>query len=213
MGTVLSENEIATILKENEGSLYNAILVKSNMNVTIAKDITQDAMVKITEAIRKGKYTKQEDCSIKPWMLTIGRNLAIDQHRRKRKVPSEPIRTMPKKIESNGGMDVIFDSLIQEDRNFEEKTIAREHLERLKKAVDKLSDKQSEIINLRIWEGLSFKEISDRMGVSINTSLGHMRYALINIRKLLKESDDKSDKALKRITENDKNQSRNKRSI
>ena len=141
----------------------------------LAEDIFQDLFIKIIETLRAGKY-KDENKFVQ-WAMRIGHNLCVDHFR---KIKSKPV------IRTSGGTDV-FDVFHFEDSNAEENIIKLERNGQIMKLVCKLPDEQREIIILRHFADLKFREISKILDCSVNTALGRMRYALFNLRKLIEE--------------------------
>lgn len=152
-------------------SIY--ILVKDNY---LAEDIFQDVFIRIIESLKRGAYI--ENGKFLSWAIRIAHNLCMDHFR---KVKRKPI------IKTSDDSDIF------EQYNFAEPTVDVKMMRietdnSIKKAIDKLPQEQREILILRHFANLSFREIADMSNISINTALGRMRYALINIRKLLPEA-------------------------
>ncbi len=151
-------------------SIY--LLVKDKY---LAEDIFQDLFIKIIETLRAGKY--KEENKFAQWAMRIGHNLCVDHFR---KIKSKPV------IRTSEGTD-IFDALNFEEPNIEDKIMKTQSSERIMKLVCQLPEEQREIIILRHFADLKFREISNVLGCSVNTALGRMRYALLNLRKLIEE--------------------------
>jgi RNA polymerase sigma factor (sigma-70 family) len=143
----------------------------------IAEDIFQETFIKVIKTFKSGKY--QESGKFQPWVIRIARNLAIDYYRKMKKMPYTTITT-------NDGDD-IFEILNFHEKNAEDKMVDKQRDFVLRQLIKELPDEQKEVLILRNYADLSFKEISDLTGVSINTALGRMRYALINLRKLVEK--------------------------
>lgn len=144
----------------------------------LAEDIFQDTFIKVIMTLRKGKYN--EEGKFLPWTLRIAHNLTIDHFRKAKR--------MPVVRESSGPEDFnIFSTISSEEINVEEEEIKTQIHRDVKDLVNLLPDEQREIIKLRLYFDCSFKEIADLTNVSINTALGRMRYALINLRKIAEE--------------------------
>lgn len=141
----------------------------------IAEDIFQETFIKVIKTLKSEKYT--EEGKYLPWVITIARNLAIDFFRRNQKMP---------KITNAGGED-IFKNLQIFDENREEQIIQSQKEAKVRELIKLLPQEQQEVLILRHYADLSFKEISDLTNVSINTALGRMRYALHNLRKIIEE--------------------------
>ncbi len=152
---------------------YIVLIVKDTQ---LAEDIFQDTFIKVIKSLRKGKY--QEKGIFVSWVMRIAHNLIIDFFRK-----SKHLKTYSSE---DGEMDVFNSKKLAED-NIEDLLINDQIASDVRKLVNMLPDEQKEVILLRHYGGLSFKEISEQTNVSINTALGRMRYALINMRKLIEE--------------------------
>lgn len=140
-----------------------------------AEDIFQDTFIKVVHTLRSGNY--KEEGKFSPWVMRIAYNLCVDSFRKSKRTPT---------ITTGEDFD-IFNVLNFSDDNAEDRIIRDETHEKVRKLVDMLPPEQKQVVILRHYSNLSFKEISDLTGVSINTALGRMRYALINMRKLVEE--------------------------
>jgi RNA polymerase sigma-70 factor (ECF subfamily) len=138
----------------------------------LAEDLFQDTFLKIIKTIKEGKYSEQG--KFLPWAIRVARNLCMDYFRRTR---LQVTITLP------DGQDI--SSLLGSSDWASDAIEKRQVHDTVRKLVEDLPEEQREVIVLRIYADLSFKEISDLTGVSINTALGRMRYALINLRKLV----------------------------
>lgn len=155
---------------------YLISLVK---NKKIAEDIFQDAFFKIINTLQKGKYN--EEGKFLPWAMRIAHNLAIDHFRKVKKMPT--ISQNPSKNEDDD-FD-IFSILNMHESSIEDDLIADQIHKDVRKVIDYLPKEQREIIYLRHFKEMSFKDIAEAKDISINTALGRMRYALINLRKII----------------------------
>jgi len=152
---------------------YIFLIVK---NHHLAEDIFQDTFIKVIRSLKSGKYT--ENGKFISWVLRISHNLIID-HFRKEKLLSTT---------SNEDTSVdLFNSPKYSEENIEDKLVYDQITADVRLLIDELPSDQREVIIMRHYQGLSFKEISDLTDVSINTALGRMRYALINLRKLIEK--------------------------
>ena len=142
-------------------------------NRDLTEDIFQDTFIKVINSLQKGKYN--EEGKFLPWVMRIANNLVIDHFRKAIKM-----RT----IAPNNDFD-IFDVLQDGEKNMEDNMVNNQVLKDLRKLIEYLPEDQKEVLKMRYYAELSFKEISESTGVSINTALGRMRYALINLRKLI----------------------------
>ncbi len=141
----------------------------------LAEDIFQDVFIKIIKSLNKGKYNHQG--KFLQWAMRISYNMCVDHFRKsKRRTKISPTETFD-----------IFDILQTKEENMEQKIIKSQVHKKLRKVVDRLPDEQREVVILRHYADMSFKEISELTKVSINTALGRMRYALINMRKTIEE--------------------------
>lgn len=154
---------------------YIRMMVKDN---DVADDIFQDTFIKVVKTIDEGRYS--DNGKFLSWVLRIAHNKVIDYFRAQKQAPSVS--------ESSSGYDILGTMRFAE-RTVEDKIIADQIDTDIKSLVDLLPDEQREVVLLRYFSGLSFKEIAEQTGVSINTALGRMRYALINLRKMIKEKD------------------------
>lgn len=140
-----------------------------------AEDIFQDVFIKIVDTLRKGKYNHEG--KFLQWALRISYNMCVDNFRRSKRRPTvSPTETFD-----------IFDVLENPEDNVEQTIMKSQTHERIRKLVDALPPEQREVVILRHYADMSFKEISQLTRVSINTALGRMRYALINIRRMMEE--------------------------
>ncbi len=158
---------------------YLISLVK---NKKIAEDIFQDAFFKIINTLQKGKYN--EEGKFLPWAMRIAHNLAIDHFRKVKKMPT--ISQNPSKNEEDD-FD-IFSILNMHEASIEDEMIEEQIHKDVRKVIDYLPKEQKEIIYLRHFKEMSFKDIAEAKDISINTALGRMRYALINLRKIIENN-------------------------
>ena len=148
-------------------------------NEALADDIFQDTFIKVINSLKRGKYNEQG--VFVSWVTRIAHNLTIDYFRKQKKMPAY----------SNDASDDfdIFNSEQFAEKNVEDEMVEEQIAGEVKKLIQELPDEQRQVVLLRHYGELSFKEIADKTGVSINTALGRMRYALINIRKLIEEKE------------------------
>lgn len=169
-----SEQAFAELIRRHQQKIYTSIylFVKDR---EIAEDLFQDVFIKIIDTLRKGNYNHEGKFS--QWAIRIAYNMCVDQFRRNKR-----------RTKVSGGDDFdIFDILELPDENREDQMIRSETHDRIKQLVDSLPDEQREVVILRHYADMSFKDIALLTRVSINTALGRMRYALINIRKMMEE--------------------------
>ena len=164
------EKAFETLVKRYKSKVYTAIylIVKDSY---IAEDLLQDAFIKAVTTIKTSRYN--EEGKFLPWLLRIAHNLAIDHFRREKRYPT---------IVMEDGNNV-FDTMEFSEDSADSIQIKQETHARLREMIDKLPPVQREVLIMRHYGDMSFQEIADATGVSINTALGRMRYALINLRK------------------------------
>lgn len=172
-----NEDALEVLISRHKNRIYGYIFSKV-LNKNIAEDIFQDTFVKVILTLREGKYT--EEGKFLPWVMRIAHNLTIDHFR--------SIKRMPTIGEAFSNEDFgIFDFLADSEDCTETKIIKDQILKELRLIIGYLPEDQREVLELRMFKELSFKEIAEETNVSINTALGRMRYALINLRKLIDE--------------------------
>ena len=173
--SVGEEGAISEIIDRYKKRVFDYIrnMVKSE---ALADDIFQETFIKIVKSLNENRYV--ESGKLLSWMLRIAHNQVIDYFR---KTKSEA-----KVSYDNGEVNILNNKNLVES-NVEEHIIEKQQHQTIRRLVERLSDEQKEVVILRHYHGLSFKEIAEQTGVSINTSLGRMRYALINLRKMIEE--------------------------
>ena len=168
------EKSLEILIKRHKQRIYNFIYSKV-FDRDLTEDIFQDTFIKVIRTLKLGNYN--EEGKFVSWVMRIAHNLVIDHFRKKSRIP---------KFESNNDFD-IFSVLKDNEIDVENKMIKDQILIEVKKIINLLPDDQKEVLVYRYYNELSFKEISEKTGVSINTSLGRMRYALINLRNIIKK--------------------------
>lgn len=153
---------------------YIYMLVKDRAT---AEDIFQDVFIKVIHTLQAGKYN--EEGKFLPWVMRISHNLIIDHFRREKKMPG--IKTQDEDFD-------IFKLIRIPEQSAEDKMIREQNVALVRELIKKLPKEQKEVLILRHYADLSFNDIAEQTGVSINTALGRMRYALINLRKLMEKS-------------------------
>ncbi len=171
------ESALAELINRHKNKVYGFIFSKV-LDKTIAEDIFQDTFVKVILTLKEGKYS--EEGKFLPWVMRIAHNLTIDFFRSKTRMPVIGETFVDEDFS-------IFDFLADPEDCSETKIIKAQIDKELLLIIDYLPDDQKEVLHLRIFKGLSFKEIAEETDVSINTALGRMRYALINLRKVIEE--------------------------
>lgn len=167
-----NEKSLEMLIARHKQRIYSFIYSKV-YDRDICEDIFQDTFIKVIKTLKKGKYN--EEGKFLPWTMRIAHNLVIDHFRRNNRMPKF----------DNAGEFSIFSVLSDSSLNAE-KQMVRDQVNRdVKRIIEELPEDQKEVLKMRIYQEMSFKEISERTGVSINTALGRMRYALINLRKVI----------------------------
>ena len=162
------------LLKRHQQKIYTSIYLFTKDH-SAAEDIFQEVFIKIIDTLRRGKYNHEGKFS--QWAMRIAYNLCVDNFRRNKRRPT---------LQTSEDFD-IFDVLKSPERNVEQNLIRSQTHDKVRKLVDQLPAEQREVVILRHYADMSFKEIAKLTNVSINTALGRMRYALINIRKMVEE--------------------------
>lgn len=163
------------LIQRHKGRVFSYILLIVKKQ-ELAEDIFQETFIKVIRSLKRGKYT--ENGKFVSWVLRISHNLIID-HFRKEKL---------KGTVSNDSLEVdIFNSQRFSEDTIEDQIVNTQILSEVKDLIKELPDDQQQVIIMRHYLDLSFKEIAEQTGVSINTALGRMRYALINLRKLVEK--------------------------
>jgi len=169
-----NENALSILIERHKQRIYSFIYSKV-YDRDITEDIFQDTFIKVIRTLKLGKYN--EEGKFLPWVMRIAHNLVIDHFRKNRRMPKF----------DNAGEFSIFSVLSDSSLNAE-KSIIKEQVEKdVRRIIEELPDDQKQVLMMRMYQDMSFKEISERTGVSINTALGRMRYALINMRKVIEQ--------------------------
>lgn len=169
------ENSLSMLIARHKQRIYSFVYSKV-YDRDIAEDIFQDTFIKVINTLKKGKYN--EEGKFLPWVMRIAHNLVIDHFRRSNRMPKF----------DNGGEFSIF-SVLSDDNLNAEKQIIKDQVESdVRKLIEELPEDQKEVLLMRVYKDMSFKEIAERTDVSINTALGRMRYALINLRKVIEKN-------------------------
>ncbi|WP_428979032.1 RNA polymerase sigma factor [Flavobacterium acetivorans] len=167
-----NEEALSTLIKRHESRIYGFIYSKIS-DRDISNDIFQDTFIKVIKTLKSNSYN--EEGKFLPWVMRISHNLIIDHYRRTKKMP------LFRETEDFSIFSVMTDDSI----SIESKLISDQIELDLKKLIEELPIDQKEVLVMRMYQDMSFKEISEITGVSINTSLGRMRYALLNLRKVI----------------------------
>lgn len=164
------------LVNRHKDKIFSTILflVKDKF---LAEDLFQDTFIKIIDTIRKNRYT--DEGKFLPWAMRIAHNLCVDYFRKVKRMPA---------VKTSDERD-IFEMIDLKEESCDEKVMQLQTNDRIARLLDKLPEEQREVIVLRHYGDLSFKEIGELTGCSINTALGRMRYGLINLRKMLAEKE------------------------
>ena len=183
LNSVLSDQELVKNYLNGDNSSFEILLTRHKSRVfafimskiknrDLSEDIFQDTFIKVINSLQKGKYN--EEGKFLPWMMRIAHNLMIDHFRKEAKM---------RKVRPTAEFD-IFDVLDDGNKNQEDVMMQTQVHADLNVLIEQLPKDQKKVLKMRYFKDLSFKQISDLTGTSINTALGRMRYALINLRKL-----------------------------
>ena len=171
---IKGDESALTILIDKYRSRIFGFIISKVKNKEIAEDIFQETFIKVINNIKRGKYNEQGKFIV--WVMTITHNLIMDYFRKQKK---------RKFLKSTDDFNV-FDFINNGELNVEQKLIKEQVLDHLKILINELPIEQKEILQMRYYSKMSFKEISEKCEISINTALGRMRYAIINLRKIVK---------------------------
>ena len=167
-----NEDALAKLIKRHESKIYGFIYSKIP-DKDITNDIFQDTFIKVIKTLKSNSYN--EEGKFLPWVMRISHNLVVDHYRKTKKMP------MFRETEEFS----IFSIMSDDCQTIENKIISEQVEMDLKKLIEGLPADQKEVLVMRMYQDMSFKEISESTGVSINTALGRMRYALMNLRKVI----------------------------
>lgn len=173
----LSGSEIALekLIKKHQARIFNFINSKVQDRDT-AEDIFQDTFIKVIRTLKGGQYN--EEGKFLPWIMRIAHNLVIDFFRKNNRMP---------KVKNTEEFD-IFRFISDNSPNAEHSMVQDQVVKDLQKLIQELPEDQKQVLIMRLYRDMSFKEIAENTNVSINTALGRMRYAIINLRKLIDEN-------------------------
>ena len=167
-----NEWALAQLIERHKSRIYSFIFSKVK-DRDLSDDIFQDTFIKVINTIKKQNYN--EEGKFLPWVMRISHNLIIDHFRKQSKV----------KMQRDQEEYSIFSKMLDAEMNVEIKMIAGQIEDDLHTLIQKLPTDQQEIIRLRLYDDLTFKEIAELNQISINTALGRMRYAIVNLRKMI----------------------------
>ena len=166
------ENALTILINRHQSKIYGFIYSKLS-DRDISDDIFQDTFIKVIKTLKSNSYN--EEGKFLPWVMRIAHNLIIDHYRRNKKMP------MYRETEDFSIFSIMSDNM----PNIESQLITTQVENDLRKLIEELPAEQKEVLMMRMYQDLSFKEISEVTGVSINTALGRMRYAIMNLRKVI----------------------------
>jgi RNA polymerase sigma-70 factor (ECF subfamily) len=166
------ENALTILINRHQSKIYGFIYSKLS-DRDISDDIFQDTFIKVIKTLKSNSYN--EEGKFLPWVMRIAHNLIIDHYRRNKKMP------MYRETEDFSIFSIMSDNM----PNIESQLITSQVENDLRKLIEELPAEQKEVLMMRMYQDLSFKEISEMTGVSINTALGRMRYAIMNLRKVI----------------------------
>ena len=166
------EAALSVLINRHQSRLYGFIFSKIQ-DRDATEDVFQDTFIKVIRTLKRGNYNEQG--KFLPWVMRIAHNLVIDYFRKNNRMP---------KFKNKGDFD-IFSVLSDESPNAENKIVENQIADHVRILLEELPQDQKIVIKMRIYQDMSFKEISENTGVSINTALGRMRYGLINLRKMI----------------------------
>jgi RNA polymerase sigma-70 factor (ECF subfamily) len=168
------EASLSILINRHKQRLYSFIYSKIQ-DKDLTEDVFQDTFIKVIRTLKKGNYN--EEGKFLPWVMRIAHNLVIDYFRKNNRMPS---------FKNTDEFD-IFSVLHDGSLNAENKIIQEQIYNDVRELINELPKEQKEVLVMRLYKDMSFKEISENTGVSINTALGRMRYSLINMRKLIEK--------------------------
>nr|WP_299344829.1 sigma-70 family RNA polymerase sigma factor [Allomuricauda sp.] len=170
---IAGDEKALEVLINRYNQRISSFIYSKVLDRDVAEDIFQDTFIKVIKTLKRGSYS--EEGKFLPWVMRIAHNLIIDHFRKNKRMP---------KFEGSDDFNIF--SVIKDDKLNAEKQIIKDQIDRdLTDLIEELPEDQKEVLVMRIYKDMSFKEISENTGVSINTALGRMRYALINLRKIV----------------------------
>ncbi|MCJ7467569.1 MAG: sigma-70 family RNA polymerase sigma factor [Maribacter sp.] len=172
---ISGDEKALEVLINRHNQRISSFIYSKVLDRDVTEDIFQDTFIKVIKTLKKGSYS--EEGKFLPWVMRIAHNLIIDHFRRNKRMPM-----------FEGSDDFNIFSVIGDEKPNIEKQLIKDQIDTdLRFLIEELPDDQKEVLLMRIYRDMSFKEISENTGVSINTALGRMRYALINLRKIIEK--------------------------
>lgn len=169
------ESALATLIQRHQSKIFGFIYSKVN-DRDLSDDIFQDTFIKVIKTLKSQSYN--EEGKFLPWVMRIAHNLVVDHFRKSKKMP----------FQRETDEYSVFNFMTDNGLNIEGQMISDQVASDLTKLLDELPEDQKEVLIMRMYQDLSFKEIAELTGVSINTALGRMRYALLNLRKIIEKN-------------------------
>lgn len=169
------ESALATLIERHQSKIFGFIYSKV-ADRDVSDDIFQDTFIKVIKTLKSNAYN--EEGKFLPWVMRIAHNLVIDHFRKNKKMP------LFRETEEFS----IFSIMTDNEPTIENQIITNQVETDLKRLIEELPEDQKEVLVMRMYQDLSFKEIAELTGVSINTALGRMRYALLNLRKVIEKN-------------------------
>lgn len=169
------ENALAILINKHQSKIYGFIYSKMP-DRDVADDVFQDTFIKVIKTLKSNSYN--EEGKFLPWVMRISHNLIVDHYRKNKKMP------MLRETEEFSIFSVLTDTSLNAEGRIITDVIEKD----LQKIIEELPNDQKEVLIMRIYQDLSFNEIAELTGVSINTALGRMRYALMNLRKVIEKN-------------------------
>jgi RNA polymerase sigma-70 factor (ECF subfamily) len=170
------EKSLELLIYKHKSKIYNFIFSKVH-DSDVAEDVFQETFIKVIKTLKNGSYN--EEGKFLSWVMRIAHNLIIDFFRKTNRMP---------KFEASSEDYDVFQFIKDDSPNAENTLINKQIVNDLQKLILELPLDQKEVLNMRIYRDMSFKEIAEATGVSINTALGRMRYAIINLRKMVMDN-------------------------
>ncbi|WP_445457630.1 RNA polymerase sigma factor [Flavobacterium sp. HNIBRBA15423] len=169
------ESALGILIERHQSKIYGFIYTKIQ-DRDVCDDVFQDTFIKVIKTLKSKSYN--EEGKFLPWVMRIAHNLVIDYFRKSKKMP----------MQRDNDEHSVFSYLTDNNLNIEDQIILDQVEFDLSRLIEELPEDQKEVLQMRIYQDLSFKEIADSTGVSINTALGRMRYALMNLRKVIEKN-------------------------
>lgn len=169
------EAALELLIKRHQQRIFSFIYSKVQ-DRDVTEDVFQDTFIKVIKTLKRGNYN--EEGKFLPWVMRIAHNLVIDYFRKNNRMP---------KFNNSEEFD-IFSIISDNSLNAEKRIIKDQILSDVRNLIEELPEEQKEVLKMRMYMDMSFSEISESTGVSINTALGRMRYALINLRKVIEKN-------------------------